>query len=618
LDNKKTKVKTKSKKIKKSSILASIANIKQELQETHPQVIKQEPLLLYQEASTILNSTSRYNNINNNNNNKNVHASGKVKQMIELVEARLNASNSTVLTHDKTNCSVFANDNKQQSSRYQPNLSKVFPASSQKTCNRQLLFSQNKSTKPLNTPQVSNTLKSSTAVKSSKKTLRSSIDNRKQLTSTSRLDQKRQSIRKVNAFLNDLTTKINSNDKTSNLKSSKITTFKNHPLTSTQISSNVKTTIKEELSSEINIKSEPNDLIATTTTTITSISSIHSAVTRSVAKKRELIASNFNCQQNYRVAAATAALVNSTSKYTKTHERNTPLKSSKHELEEKRKAELLFKEKKENERLQERETHRDKLLQEKIEISKKKRDEKMKKITEQNAKRQEEAHRKREELDAKLREVEENKRKVYEEKKRILQQQQQQQNHHPQTPMGAKQTNNNYSNKINHNIENQVVAPPSSSSNSNVSSKNYDVLSTAFKSTKTPNPLKSIINTNSSSKAAYMAPYCHHNHNENYDINDLKSEDETDDDEEPNKPIPEWAQDQRLKRTASAQARKLINYTKMFTASSRAEIVLEDIFKIKRKNFYERSSSAIWNSPPVWRTNGLNGNESFRLMQNYK
>jgi hypothetical protein len=330
LDNKKTKVKTKSKKIKKSSILASIANIKQELQETHPQVIKQEPLLLYQEASTILNSTSRYNNINNNNNNKNVHASGKVKQMIELVEARLNASNSTVLTHDKTNCSVFANDNKQQSSRYQPNLSKVFPASSQKTCNRQLLFSQNKSTKPLNTPQVSNTLKSSTAVKSSKKTLRSSIDNRKQLTSTSRLDQKRQSIRKVNAFLNDLTTKINSNDKTSNLKSSKITTFKNHPLTSTQISSNVKTTIKEELSSEINIKSEPNDLIATTTTTITSISSIHSAVTRSVAKKRELIASNFNCQQNYRVAAATAALVNSTSKYTKTHERNTPLKSSKH------------------------------------------------------------------------------------------------------------------------------------------------------------------------------------------------------------------------------------------------------------------------------------------------
>jgi hypothetical protein len=102
--------------------------------------------------------------------------------------------------------------------------------------------------------------------------------------------------------------------------------------------------------------------------------------------------------------------------------------------------------------------------------------------------------------------------------------------------------------------------------------------------------------------------------NDNYDINDLKSEDETDDDEEPNKPIPEWAKDMRLKKTAMAQAKKFLNYTRLFRATTQNEIILEDIFKIKRKKFTERSSSAIWNSPPVWRTNGLNGNESFRLL----
>ena len=205
-----------------------------------------------------------------------------------------------------------------------------------------------------------------------------------------------------------------------------------------------------------------------------------------------------------------------------------------------------------------------------------------------------------------------------------------------QTPSHAKPFQNNYSNKINH-LENNA-----SSDVKHSSAVNYDILS-SFKSihnTKPPTlPLQPITNlkadlktplatkhettsTSTSSLSSSYASTCPkiiktfntQHPNENYDINDLKSEDETDDDEEPNKPIPEWAKDMRLKKTAMAQSKKLINYTRLFYATSQNEIILEDIFKIKRKKFTERSSSAIWNSPPVWKTNGLNGNESFRLM----
>ena len=101
---------------------------------------------------------------------------------------------------------------------------------------------------------------------------------------------------------------------------------------------------------------------------------------------------------------------------------------------------------------------------------------------------------------------------------------------------------------------------------------------------------------------------------DDYNINDLNSSDETDDEEQPSKPIPLWAKNPQLQVKAQGQAYKLINFTKLFQSSSNYNIVLEDIFKIKRKNFTERSSSAIWNSPPVWRTGGLTGDESFKRL----
>ena len=106
-------------------------------------------------------------------------------------------------------------------------------------------------------------------------------------------------------------------------------------------------------------------------------------------------------------------------------------------------------------------------------------------------------------------------------------------------------------------------------------------------------------------------------HATNYGIDDLNYEDETDDEEEPRKPIPEWARDEHVKATAMRQARRLVHFTRLFKQCAQDEIVLENIFQIKKRTFQQRSSSADWSSPPVWRTNGLGlGDHSFRRAHN--
>ena len=91
---------------------------------------------------------------------------------------------------------------------------------------------------------------------------------------------------------------------------------------------------------------------------------------------------------------------------------------------------------------------------------------------------------------------------------------------------------------------------------------------------------------------------------ENYTIDDLNSGDETDDEDMPRKPIPEWAQWHLIKAKVVEQQKSCINFTKLFKSASQ-DINLEEIFIIQRMRFTQRSSSACWDSPPVWKT-GLN------------
>ena len=99
--------------------------------------------------------------------------------------------------------------------------------------------------------------------------------------------------------------------------------------------------------------------------------------------------------------------------------------------------------------------------------------------------------------------------------------------------------------------------------------------------------------------------------NTNYNLDNFNSEDETDDEDEPRKPVPEWAQDQRVRQKAMAQSRRLVNFTRLFTQCTQDNIILGDIFSIEKPEFTQRSSSANWLSPPVWRTKGLI-DQSFR------
>ena len=421
-------------------------------------------------------------------------------------------------------------------------------------------------------------------------------------------------------------------------------------------------------------------------------------------------------QQQYRIASSIVKGTPSTKtakcdrkqSFAKFLERNTPSKLTRTELEEKRKVDLLYKEKKEQERLQELE----RMQQEKIENQKKKREEKMKKINEIKIKQQEDDAKRREELDAKLKEVEENKRRLLEEKRKEEQEKQRIREqriqaaatagvpgyHAIQVPnsndvlasaqkktlyhnvVPSSELKHHHSNQVHqtktqvtttsfYSSTNQAVAAAAASSTTTMTSSsttqskvggdNYDNLST-FKiitaqqqqqlqqlmnkpklvvtaaapssttappgSTFKPNagflkpldtnqvkqePAAGELRMTPTKNLLEMKKY----NPENYDIHNLKSDDETDDDEDPRKPIPSWAKEPNLSSAARAQSFKFINYTKLFKAACQNEIILDNIFKFKRKKFNERSSSANWSSPPVWRTNGICGEESFRQLQ---
>jgi len=151
--------------------------------------------------------------------------------------------------------------------------------------------------------------------------------------------------------------------------------------------------------------------------------------------------------------------------------------------------------------------------------------------------------------------------------------------------------------KPSNNLETTYILNSPSSSSSSASSK--------------PNMQQSLLKASFSNYEVTPLQPLKLKNDDNYDVSELQSGDETDDEEEPSKPLPSWAKEPFISDKAKAQSHKTINFTRLFKSASNYEVDLEEIFKIKRKKFTERSSSAIWETPPVWATSGLNGEESF-------
>jgi len=254
-----------------------------------------------------------------------IHASGKVKQMVELVEARMKTTSM-----QNTPSTVVKQQQQQQSKQ----------------------------------PQIKSKLSNTSTLNSVAKKLRSSIDERKKRISNSKIENKRQSSKRVNAFLNDLVqqktavTVAPAETKTNNVKKKlNYQEIKQEPI---------------DHDTELTKPLPPTTQIINNTTTTTTTT----ATTSSNNGLAHLLATSTTIQQNYKLKYTSSlnsdtkkqslAATTTTTNNNKFLERNTtPCKSK--ELEEKRKIELIYKEEKEQKRLQERE----KLLHEKIETAKK-------------------------------------------------------------------------------------------------------------------------------------------------------------------------------------------------------------------------------------------------------
>lgn len=79
---------------------------------------------------------------------------------------------------------------------------------------------------------------------------------------------------------------------------------------------------------------------------------------------------------------------------------------------------------------------------------------------------------------------------------------------------------------------------------------------------------------------------------DNYDIHDLNSGDETDDDEKPRKQVPLWAKAPSLNQLLVRQAEGNINGLELF--GGMPLLHLDKIFKEKKRYFNKRTSSALW------------------------
>ncbi|XP_062432356.1 inner centromere protein [Rhea pennata] len=77
---------------------------------------------------------------------------------------------------------------------------------------------------------------------------------------------------------------------------------------------------------------------------------------------------------------------------------------------------------------------------------------------------------------------------------------------------------------------------------------------------------------------------------------DLNSDDSTDDESQPRKPIPAWASGNQLSQAVIRQYYNPPNVDALFGAIASPK--LEDIFYKSKPRYFKRTSSAVWNSPP--------------------
>ncbi|NXH23191.1 INCE protein, partial [Bucco capensis] len=82
---------------------------------------------------------------------------------------------------------------------------------------------------------------------------------------------------------------------------------------------------------------------------------------------------------------------------------------------------------------------------------------------------------------------------------------------------------------------------------------------------------------------------------DNYGL-DLNSDDSTDDESQPRKPIPAWATGDQLSQAVIRQYYNPPNMDMIFGAIASPK--LEDIFYKSKPRYFKRTSSAVWNSPP--------------------
>ncbi|XP_048216375.1 inner centromere protein isoform X2 [Perognathus longimembris pacificus] len=83
---------------------------------------------------------------------------------------------------------------------------------------------------------------------------------------------------------------------------------------------------------------------------------------------------------------------------------------------------------------------------------------------------------------------------------------------------------------------------------------------------------------------------------DNYGM-DLNSDDSTDDEAHPRKPIPSWARGTQLSQAIVHQYYHPPNLAELF--GTILPLDLEDIFKKNKPRYHKRTSSAVWNSPPL-------------------